>query len=121
MFLKMWNEPRYKKSLKDRQMLPVWGHMKVILEAVKEHQWWCSVVTLTEERVLRFVSSCSMFGLLNWDTANRRHVEIIFTQPQQLSAIGVVESVGEEQAEKSGNTVTRYDWRARYQLGCCSL
>jgi hypothetical protein len=43
------NKPRYKKSLLNWQMLPVWGHMEVILEAVKktsvggdqwQHQLW---------------------------------------------------------------------------------
>jgi hypothetical protein len=43
--------------------------------------------------------------LLNWDSANRRHVEIICTQPRRLSAIGVAERVAEERAEKIGSTV----------------
>jgi HrpA-like RNA helicase len=37
-FLEKRNELRYKKSLHDRQMLPVWGHMNIILETVKQHQ-----------------------------------------------------------------------------------
>ena len=43
--------------------------------------------------------------LLNWDSANRRHVEIICTQPRRLSTIGVAERVAEERVEKIGNTV----------------
>jgi HrpA-like RNA helicase len=38
-FLEKRNELCYKKkSLVDRYMLPVWGHVEVILEAVKQHQ-----------------------------------------------------------------------------------
>jgi ATP-dependent RNA helicase DHX57 len=43
--------------------------------------------------------------LLNWDSANKRHVEIICTQPRRLSTIGVAERVAEERAEKIGTTV----------------
>lgn len=43
--------------------------------------------------------------LLNWDSGNRRHVEIICTQPRRLSAIGVAERVAEERGEEVGNTV----------------
>ena len=43
--------------------------------------------------------------LLDWDSTNRRHVEIICTQPRRLSTIGVAERVAEERVEKIGNTV----------------
>jgi len=43
--------------------------------------------------------------LLNWNSAGRRHVEIICTQPRRLSTIGVAERVAEERVEKIGNTV----------------
>jgi HrpA-like RNA helicase len=43
--------------------------------------------------------------LLNWDSANGRHVERICTQPRRLSTIGVSERVEEERVEKIGNTV----------------
>jgi HrpA-like RNA helicase len=43
--------------------------------------------------------------LLNWDLADRRHVEIIYMQPRQLSAIGVAKGVAEEKVEEIGNTV----------------
>jgi HrpA-like RNA helicase len=37
-FLEKRNGVRYKKLLKHRQMLPVWAHVEVILEAVTQHQ-----------------------------------------------------------------------------------
>jgi HrpA-like RNA helicase len=43
--------------------------------------------------------------LINWNSANRRHVEIICTQPRRLSAIGVAERVAEERGEEIGDTV----------------
>jgi HrpA-like RNA helicase len=80
-FLEKWNESCYKKSLKHRQMLPVWGHMEVILEAVKEHQ----MVVISGDTGCGKNTQIPLFllddSLLNWDTANRRHVEIICMQP----------------------------------------
>jgi hypothetical protein len=43
--------------------------------------------------------------LLNWESSNGRHVEIVCTQPRRLSAIGVAERVAEERAERIGDTV----------------
>jgi ATP-dependent RNA helicase DHX57 len=43
--------------------------------------------------------------LCSWDLSKSKHMEIICTQPRQLSAIGVAERVAEERAEKIGGTV----------------
>jgi ATP-dependent RNA helicase DHX57 len=80
-FLEKQNESCYKKSLKDRQMLPVWGHMEVTLQAVIQHL----MVVISGDTGCRKSTQIPLFllddWLLNWDTANRRHVEIICTQP----------------------------------------
>jgi HrpA-like RNA helicase len=83
--------------------------MEVILKGVKENQVMVFSGDTDSGKSTQIPQFLLEVWLQNWDIANRRHVEIIFTQPQQLSAIGVAESVGEEQAEKSGNMVTRYD------------
>jgi HrpA-like RNA helicase len=63
-------------------MLPVWGHMEAILEAVKEHQ----VVVINGDTGCGKSTQIPLFllddWLLNWDTANRRHVKIICIQPR---------------------------------------
>jgi ATP-dependent RNA helicase DHX29 len=103
-------------------MLPVSGYMEVILEALKEHQ----VVVISGNTGCGKGTQIPLFllddWLLNWDTANRRYVEIICMQPQQLSAIGVRERA-KEQKKLATQLVNKYTWRARchYQLGCCSV
>jgi ATP-dependent RNA helicase DHX57 len=61
-------------------MLPVWGHMEVILEAVKKHQ----VVVITGDTGCGKSTQIPQFlldgWLLNWDSSNKRHMEIICTQ-----------------------------------------
>ncbi|XP_033606244.1 putative ATP-dependent RNA helicase DHX57 isoform X2 [Cryptotermes secundus] len=86
-------------------MLPVWGHMEIILEAVRQHQ----VVVISGDTGCGKSTQIPQFllddWLLSWDSGNTRHVEIICTQPRRLSAIGVAERVAEERAETIGSTV----------------
>lgn len=86
-------------------MLPVWGHVKVILETVKQHQ----VVVISGDTGCGKSTQIPQFllddWLLNWDSGKGSHVEIICTQPRCLSAIGVAKRVAEERAEEIGNTV----------------
>lgn len=104
-FLKKRHELRYIRALEGRRMLPAWNYKEVILDTVKQHQ----VVVICGETGCGKSTQIPQFlldsWLLNWDSSNRRHVEIICTQPRRLSTIGVAERVAEERAEKIGNTV----------------
>ncbi|GFG32216.1 hypothetical protein Cfor_02033 [Coptotermes formosanus] len=104
-FLEKQNEFCYMKALEVRRMLPAWSCMEVILDAVEQHQ----VVVISGETGCGKSTQIPQFlldsWLLNWDSENRRHVEIICTQPRRLSTIGVAERVAEERVEKIGNTV----------------
>ncbi|PSN50333.1 putative ATP-dependent RNA helicase DHX57 [Blattella germanica] len=112
-FKEKQSDSHYKKAVENRQLLPAWDSKDFILDAVKHNQ----VTVISGETGCGKSTQVPQFllddWLRNWELDDKKHVEIICTQPRRLSAIGVAERVAEERSEKIGNTVG-------YQFMCYS-
>ncbi|CAG2062541.1 unnamed protein product, partial [Timema podura] len=99
------NLPRYNNFCDKRRELPAWGKMQEIVRTVADNQ----VVVISGETGCGKSTQVPQFllddWLLSYNPQNRRHVEIVCTQPRRLSAIGVAERVADERAERVGQSV----------------
>nr|CAD7198290.1 unnamed protein product [Timema douglasi] len=99
------NLPRYNNFCDKRRELPAWGKMQEIIRTVANNQ----VVVISGETGCGKSTQVPQFllddWLLSYNSQNRRHVEIVCTQPRRLSAIGVAERVADERAERVGQSV----------------
>lgn len=104
LFLAKMKDARYIRMLQTRRNLPAWNKMSEILQNVQRSQ----VVVISGETGCGKSTQVPQYILDDWMAnyeSDKKHVEIICTQPRRISALGVAERVADERAEKIGNTV----------------
>ncbi|EFA01881.1 putative ATP-dependent RNA helicase DHX57 [Tribolium castaneum] len=103
-FKSLVKDKKYLEMLQYRKKLPAWGLMNDILNTIQQSQ----VVVISGETGCGKSTQVPQYILDDWlvNYANdRKHVEIVCTQPRRISAISVAERVAEERVAKIGNTV----------------
>lgn len=101
------NEDKYKTMIDYRKQLPAWQMRDEILNAIENSK----VVVISGETGCGKSTQVPQFILDQWlnnynnNGADKKHVEIICTQPRRISAIGVAERVSDERVERVGQTV----------------
>ncbi|CAG9123234.1 unnamed protein product [Plutella xylostella] len=106
---KRWQEKtdnnKYNKMMSGRRKLPAWGKRKEILGAIQKSQ----IVVISGETGCGKSTQVPQYILDDWldnySRSDRKHVDIICTQPRRISAIGVAERVADERVEKPGQVV----------------
>lgn len=103
-FVAKMKDARYIRMLQTRRNLPAWNQMSEILQNIRQSQ----VVVISGETGCGKSTQVPQYILDDW-IANyendKKHVEIVCTQPRRISALGVAERVSDERVEKIGNTV----------------
>ncbi|KAJ8969050.1 hypothetical protein NQ314_001950 [Rhamnusium bicolor] len=97
-------DEKYVKMLQARKNLPAWNLKKDILNTINQYQ----VVVVSGETGCGKSTQVPQFILDEWISNynnEKKHIEIVCTQPRRISAIGVAERVADERIEKIGNTV----------------
>lgn len=97
-------EDQYQEMLEVRKNLPAWNLRKDILNTINQSQ----VVVISGETGCGKSTQVPQYifdeWLSNYDS-DKKHIEIVCTQPRRISALGVSERVSTERLEKVGNTV----------------
>lgn len=96
--------PEYKKMQSKRSRLPAWKQKQDILVSIRKNQ----LIILKGETGCGKSTQVPQFIFDEWIESfqsNKKHCEIICTQPRRLSALGVANRVADERIEKVGHTV----------------
>ncbi|GJQ77496.1 hypothetical protein Trydic_g20887 [Trypoxylus dichotomus] len=99
------NDEKYKTMIDYRKKLPAWQMKEDILTAIRVSK----VVVISGETGCGKSTQVPQFILDEWlnnySKVDKKHVEIICTQPRRISAIGVAERVADERIERIGQTI----------------
>lgn len=97
-------EDEYQELLDTRKKLPAWNLRNEILNSINQSQ----VVVVSGETGCGKSTQVPQYifddWIKNYDN-DKKHIEIVCTQPRRISALGVAERVSTERLEKVGNTV----------------
>lgn len=104
-FIEKTSNASYIKMLQSRSRLPAWNLMSDVLRTIRNKQ----VVVISGETGCGKSTQVPQYilddWLANYKNYDKKHLEIICTQPRRISALGVAERVAQERIEKIGHTV----------------
>ncbi|XP_014204817.1 putative ATP-dependent RNA helicase DHX57 [Copidosoma floridanum] len=104
-FMDKQHSSQYLKMKEDRKKLPAWSKMDELLKTIHQNQ----ITIVSGETGCGKSTQVPQFILDDWivnmTEEDRKHVNVVCTQPRRISAVGVAKRVAAERIEKIGETV----------------